>query len=269
MTRPSEIAATLWDTLGRPSSADGFTFVVALVELHGPTTRPVPLRGYVPASWGHCSRCPSYGWDIATEVIWLRARLARLFGYTPIRVLPLMDIDPWLLDVGLVAVSHGDNAAATPFVLRARSDWKAEVQFSSETSDAERARIATAFSELLLAAPDDVQSFDDYAWWEAVDDEPASFVVRYGFHDGEPYEERYEYWQAWGREGEAEASVWDDEHPPGRLVRRRPCRECGGTGIDPCYLSRDCVECEGLGIHEGRGLAIGYPLAQRFGFYPA
>lgn len=129
-----------------------FTFVPAAIELAGNCfVSEFDLRDAVgehpPAILAHLI-------EHAYDAAWVRARLPRVFGFTP----EPSEGENSLLDVGFVAVPSG-NSVGLPFCC---SDYygRTGLVFSPDGPDRDtQAKIAAAFWSLLLESPDDLEEF--------------------------------------------------------------------------------------------------------------
>ncbi len=100
---------TLQNVLGKSATHDGFTFVPAAVELVG---KSFLTDFYLHDPVGERPpRILARPIEQRYDAAWVRARLPRVFAFTP----ELSEVEKSLLDVGLVAVAAG-SSVGFPFV---------------------------------------------------------------------------------------------------------------------------------------------------------
>lgn len=164
----------LHDVFGKPATHGHFTFVPAAIELDGNGfSTEFSLRDAArerpPAT---LARPIEQQYDAA----WVRARLPRVFGFTPER----SEVEKSLLDVGFVAVAIG-SSVCIPFIC-ADDYGRTGLVFSSDGPDRDtQATIAAAFWSLLLQSPDDLMDFKATVY------HPGSGLwTHFGCEDGEP-----------------------------------------------------------------------------------
>src|SRR5262245_52624838 len=100
---------SLQNVFGRPATHDGFNFVPAALELDG---NGFSANFYLRDSAG--DRPPAIlgrPLEQQYDAAWVRARLPRVFGFTP----ELSQVEKSLLDVGFVAVTVG-STIGFPFI---------------------------------------------------------------------------------------------------------------------------------------------------------
>jgi hypothetical protein len=161
----------LVDVCGRAAEHNGITFVPAVVRLNGSCfslehyfrDHPAPERTNVPDPF---------------DAAFIRARIPRLFGYTP-----LYDEgqEKSLICEGFIAVL-ADRQTAVPFMC---SDCYGAtgLLFSEDGPEPElRESIASSFWDLMLRDPDDVSDFH-----EAVLHLGAPVTLHFGCKHGEVY----------------------------------------------------------------------------------
>jgi hypothetical protein len=165
---------TLLEILGKTATHAGFTFVPAAVKLHGSV---FSTDFYFRDSAG--ARPPAIlarPIEEQYDAAWVRARLPRVFGFTP----EISEAEKSLLDVGFVAVAVG-SPVGFPFIC---SDYygRTGIMFSPEGPDHDtQAKIAAAFWSLLLKTPDDLADFE-----AAVYHPGAGVWLHFACKDGEP-----------------------------------------------------------------------------------
>jgi hypothetical protein len=164
----------LQNCFGKPTTYGGFTFVPAAVKLDG---NGFSIEFYLRDSAGErppaiLTRPIEQQYDVA----WFRARLPRVYGFTPER----SDVEKSLLDIGFVAVAAG-GSVGVPFVCTDYSG-RTGIMFSPQGPDQDsQVTIATAFWSLLLQTPDDVVDFEATVYHPG-----AGIWMHFGCKDGEP-----------------------------------------------------------------------------------
>ena len=163
----------LQNVFGRPATHGEYSFVPAAVKLDG--------NGFsTDFSLGDSVDMPppilllpiEHQYDAA----WVRARLPRVFGFTPER----SEVEKSLLNVGFVAIATG-SSVAFPFVC-VDSYGRSGLPFSPVGPDqTTQAKIAAAFWSLLLQAPDDLEDFEATVYHPG-----AGIWMHFGCKDGEP-----------------------------------------------------------------------------------
>jgi hypothetical protein len=165
---------TLQNVFGKPATHDGFTFVPAAIKLDGSSfSADFYLRNSAgeppPAILAHPIE---HQYDAA----WVRARLPRVFGFTP----ELSEVEKSLLNVGFVVVVTG-CAVGFPFIC---TDYYGGtgLMFSPHGPDQDtQTKIAGAFWSLLLQTPHDVADFEETVYHPG-----AGIWMHFGCEDGEP-----------------------------------------------------------------------------------
>lgn len=236
--------AHVWEMAGRPVAYDGAIFVPARLELRDVASEGFSLQKLSGRSLSDQVGLPvdAFCWE-SPEAAWVRARIGRLFGFSPLRAMPRDSeaVGERVLNAGMLCVG---NCAATPFVVTCPpgSDGEAVLQFSATSPESAVAQAARGFWDLLLAAPGDLEVFSESVWWED-DYHPARGVLECGF-DGEAlFESAYE---SWNLEDELDEST-SFPLPSACVPDDRECPECLGTGLELRFLCTDCPACQGTG----------------------
>jgi hypothetical protein len=173
----SNIAQQQYNVLGPPATFGGFTFQPAELPAaarSGPLAFPLhDFAGQPPPA------VLQLAFERQYDAAWVRARLPRVFGFTPVFV---EEAESALLDVGFVAQSLGE-AEVKPFVC-ADSHGRAHLGFPvhNGADGPLRKRIAQAFWGLLLAQPDDLADFEQMVYHE-----PTEIWLRLGCLHGMLY----------------------------------------------------------------------------------
>lgn len=153
--------------LGEPAAHTGFTFQAAELKLTdgaGPLEFPLhDFAGQPPPAVLRLAFEKQY------DAAWVRARIPRVFGFTP----QFVEVeDSALMDVGFVAAPE-DRTKASAFVCADRHG-RAGLYFARwrelvDRNAADARRVAQAFWSLLLARPDDLADFEQIVYHEPSD----------------------------------------------------------------------------------------------------
>jgi hypothetical protein len=165
---------TLQNVFGNAVNHPGFTRVPAAVELAG---NGFSTAYYLRDAAGEgppaiLARPIKEQYDVA----WVRARLPRVFGFTP----DLSEVEKSLLYVGFVAIAER-SSVGWPFIC---TDYygRTGLMFSPEGPDqSTQTKIAAAYWSLLLQTPDDLEDFEATVYHPG-----AGIWMHLGCQDGEP-----------------------------------------------------------------------------------
>jgi hypothetical protein len=146
---PRVVYGKLLNVFGRPAEQDGLKFVVAAVHLDGSSgAQEHRLREH--RGVHSITNVP-----IEYDVAFVRARIPRIFGYTPHKA----EHDKSFLDEGFVSVFS--ESECIPFSCSDHYGFTT-LWFQDDVPDDRKARIAAAFWSLILSQPDDVEDFEDF-----------------------------------------------------------------------------------------------------------
>jgi len=160
-----ELDAAADAVLGRPASHAGFTFQAAKLKLSAAGALEFPLREYADAAPGGPPVVLRLAFEKQYDAAWVRARLPRVFGFTPEFV---EEGESALLDVGFIASPSGGGEPAA-FVC-ADLHGRAGLCFPAAAARGNgRRQVAQAFWALLLANPDDLADFEQMVYHEPSD----------------------------------------------------------------------------------------------------
>jgi hypothetical protein len=173
---------------------------------------------------------------------WVRSRIPRLFGFAP---LPNHGVREVALDVGFVAAipfGQGKNLRAFPFACTAAAFWGDEgfsvcgpsLYFSSQgPAESTRRLICDNFGSLLLAAPRDLATWEDFR---------TTSNSRYVSHTG------FDGRQFFTVESNPAEDSLVDNHSGFATGWWQRCPDCDGAGIEDVFpFLSDCGLCEGTG----------------------
>jgi hypothetical protein len=168
---PRVVYGKLLNVFGRPAEQDGLKFLVAAVDLDGPSgAQEHRLREH--PGFQAVTNIPN-----EYDVAFVRARIPRLFGFTPQKA----QHEKSFLDEGFVCVFP--EYECIPFLCCDHYGFTT-LWFQDDVPDDQKARIATAFWSLMLSSTDDVEDFEDSA------DDWGGHKVTLGCRCGEVYAER-------------------------------------------------------------------------------
>lgn len=237
MNRALPGCCRLYDVVGRVRTHDGITFVPALIDCEYSDEISFKLHRHQgnpsPPLLAHLMKFEA--WD----VLWVRARLAALFGFAPLSC--ASDLRTYFLEVPFVALHPRRRAQV--FVLTNDEEHQAGLRFyRKQTRESHIAEVADSFWDLMLAQPEDFQPFDDFLI------ESTGDAIQY-VHVG--LDRNGFFRDSGGSISDSRNNVDLDRCDPHHgfgLSYLRDCDDCDGTGEEFSWPGAEaCETCRGTG----------------------
>jgi len=158
--------ASVGALLGEPAAHAGFVFQAAELKL-APERGPLEflLCEFAGAAKGGPPAALQLAFEKQYDAAWVRARLPRVFGFTPEFV---EEVESALLDVGFIATAEdGRTMAFVCADVHGRAGLRFPAAPTEESSG--RRRAAEAFWSLLLLDADELADFEQMVYHEPAD----------------------------------------------------------------------------------------------------